>query len=362
MVEKSSQEALPQSEHPEGSSERNPVEECTRQPAEMTSSKDQHTAAHIKSQRAQLQFERKKQAREIKDLETMLIQQVEESLLNASAELHRQTTERLDVEIAKFNTKIEEKLKEDLAQQYKLSPSHQLQELKVEVDKLVNDGNEFFAKLTDVKREQHSLNNELILQIQKLMEDQKELNTVFDSDRTLQKNQIESEFKSRFREMEKLSSSCKQLEETVEGLETLMAVLTESFNVQTSEEQFESLLKSERKALRDLVSIEGVARANENHELRKLMESVNKRINEESSNREKQISDMSHRLLMGHNELNHLIGEHQRLHMESYRQFESRLESESKKCSAESNRRIGAAAAQSNKEFSKLWSKVGAQH
>jgi len=162
--------------------------------------------------------------------------------------------------------------------------------------------------------------------------------------------------------MEKLSTDCKQIEETVEGLETLMACLTESFNVQPSEEQFKSILKSERKALRELISTDGLARANENCELRKLIESVNKRITEENSNREKQISDMSHRLLMGHNELNHLIGEHQRLHMETYRQFESRLDSENEKCAAEYNRRIGAAAAQSNKEFSKLWSKVGAQH
>jgi len=232
----------------------------------------------------------------------------------------------------------------------------------MELDKMVSDGREFGAKLTDLERENQSLNDELIQRIEscckEMKEDQKQLETLFDSERALRKEQIDSECKSRSCEMEKFSERCKQLEETVEGLETLTAVLTDNFSAQTLEEQFESLLKPERKALQELISTEGLARGNENCELMELSESLSKRITEERSTREKQISDMSHRLTLGHTELNHLIGENNTLHTQTYRQLESRLESESKKCVAECNKRIDAAASHSKQEFSKLWSAV----
>merc|ERR1712137_1139729 len=96
----------------------------------------------------------------------------------------------------------------------------------------------------------------------------------------------------------------------------------------TIHEQFESLLTSERTALREFVSTERAS----------LAESLTKMVTEalscESSNRQKNIDEMKDCLVAGHSELNNLISQHHNVHTQACQKLESDSKSWGEECNA----------------------------
>merc|ERR1712137_507252 len=192
---------------------------------------------------------------------------------------------------------------------------------------------------------------------------------------------------------------CTPLEESVGRLDAMTAELASNCSHETIHEQFESLLTSERTALREFVSTERAS----------LAESLTKMVTEalscESSNRQKNIDEMKDCLMAdhtemkdclvaGHSELNNLISQHHNVHTQACQKLESDSKSWGEECYAKIKmnesliadacgnlerldlvmkekfstveERIGAGAShmnvvrdEINKEFLKLWQKIG---
>merc|ERR1719240_511744 len=153
--------------------------------------------------------------------------------------------------------------------------SIEIQVLRTGMNKLFSDSEKKFGtRLADLERKNYEFMQGVDSTHQELKNGQQELESLLDFERKIRNSQIDSEGKSRATELGMLSNDlaskyaeavkvfrntndyCNQLGENLTQLDAFVAELASTINPETMNLQFESLLASERTALRELVSVE----------------------------------------------------------------------------------------------------------